>query len=278
MSKAGYILAIALLLGTGCYDSRFSEEAPRPDEIAVNYTLRQLKEEFRLDEALIKGDIIVKGRITTSDREGNFYRTLFIEEEGCGMELMLGLHQLHNDYPEGMEVAIEMKGMKLCRERGIIRLGHPPVAGSGFTLDYIASSRSELDPVLHRLSFDPQPLAPRRCTTEELTKEMCGALVCVTGLHFVPEIREEGVPADESWKGNKRFEDADGNCLFSYVRPYARFAEHTIPEGVCSLTGILQYDERNGGYFGIKIRDEHDCQIQTSHSGNGGPSAARRLM
>ena len=62
-----------------------------------------------------------------------------------------------------------------------------------------------------------------------------------------------------TWAGYKRFTDADGNAVYTYVRRYARFADAEVPAGTVSLTGILQYDAAGDGRYILKLRDENDC-------------------
>lgn len=60
--------------------------------------------------------------------------------------------------------------------------------------------------------------------------------------------------------GYKRFTDAGGAEIYTYVRNYAEFAGEEVPAGKsCSLTGILQYDDAGKGRYLLKIRDENDC-------------------
>ena len=54
--------------------------------------------------------------------------------------------------------------------------------------------------------------------------------------------------------------DSDGNIVYTYVRPYARFADADVPAGTVSLTGILQYDAAGDGRYILKPRDESDCR------------------
>lgn len=58
----------------------------------------------------------------------------------------------------------------------------------------------------------------------------------------------------------KRFTDAGGAEIYTYVRNYAGFAGEEVPAGKsCSLTGILQYDDAGKGRYLLKLRDENDC-------------------
>ena len=97
----------------------------------------------------------------------------------------------------------------------------------------------------------PSP-APRAIPA--LTESRCGTLVRIDGVRDTPEDLSAA-----TWVGYKRFTDADGNAVYTYVRRYARFADAEVPAGTGSLTGILQYDAAGDGRYILKLRDENDC-------------------
>lgn len=250
-------LATLAVLSAGCHDSRFGEPAGGGEPQPLTTTIAHVCRTFTGEPTLVTGDLRVEGRVTTSDRAENFYRTFCIEEEGAAIEVMAGLDHLHNDFPEGTLVRLSLKGFALGRYRGVLQLGRMPAAGSGFATDFIGSSRAALDRAAERIETPPVPAEPAIRRIDELTAVMCGTLVRIDGLHYAPEEAEP--EPGTSWAGYRRFEDDRGAEIYTYVRAYARFAEEEVPAGRCSLRGILQYDERSGGRYIIKLRDEEDC-------------------
>ena len=87
------LLGVALL-AAGCYDSRFGERGDDATPEPVTATIRQLREKFAGTTFPVTGDIVVSGRVTTSDYDENFYRTFCIEEDGAGIEVMAGIDHL----------------------------------------------------------------------------------------------------------------------------------------------------------------------------------------
>lgn len=69
---------------------------------------------------MIATDVVVSGRVNTSDAEENFYRTFCVEEDGAGLEVMAGIDHLHNDFPPGSRVTLRLKGLALGESRGIL--------------------------------------------------------------------------------------------------------------------------------------------------------------
>ena len=246
-------LLCALLLTAGCYDSRFGERSGGTDPEPVTASISQLRELYAGTTFVITGEVVVSGRVNTSDTGENFYRTFCIEEDGAGLEVMAGIDHLHNDFPTGSHITLRLKGLALGQSNGVLQAGRKPAAGSGFATDYLGS-KAALDAAVARSGEVPQPLTPTLLTIPELTPKRCGTLVRIDGLRYTPEDLTPG-----TWAGQKRFTDAQGAEIYTYVRNYARFAGDGMPTGSCSLTGILQYDDSGKGRYLLKLRDESDC-------------------
>ena len=135
----------------------------------------------------------------------------------------------------------------------MLQAGRPPAAGSGYATDYIGS-RAALGAVLVRSGEALAAPSPAPLAIPALTESRCGTLVRIDGVRYTPEDLSAA-----TWAGYKRFTDADGNAVYTYVRRYARFTDAEVPAGTVSLTGILQYDAAGDGRYILKLRDENDC-------------------
>ena len=211
-------LLCAFLLLTGCYDSRFGERSGGEEPEPATATIAQLRQLYAGTTFVIATDVVVSGRVNTSDAEENFYRTFCVEEDGAGLEVMAGIDHLHNDFPPGSRITLRLKGLALGESRGILQVGRKPAAGSGFATDYLGS-KAALDAAVSRTGEAPQPVAPALLTIAELTPKRCGTLVRIDGLSYTPEDLTPG-----TWAGYKRFTDAGGAEIYTYVRNYAGFA------------------------------------------------------
>ena len=299
--------AVAALLLTGCYDSRFGEPDDDGEGKPATETIAALRDRYAGTPFTVTGDIVVTGRVASCDRAENFYRTLCICDAEAGLEVMAGIDHLHNDFPIGSRVTLSLRGLAVAESRGVLQAGRPPAAGSGYATDYIGS-RAALGSVLVRsgealAAPSPAPLAipaltesrgvlqagrppaagsgyatdyigsraalgsvlvrsgealaapsPAPLAIPALTESRCGTLVRIDGVRYTPEDLSAA-----TWAGYKRFTDADGNAVYTYVRRYARFADAEVPAGTVSLTGILQYDAAGDGRYILKLRDENDC-------------------
>lgn len=164
-----------------------------------------------------------------------------------------GIDHLHNDFPIGSRVTLSLRGLAVAESRGVLQAGRPPAAGSGYATDYIGS-RAALGAVLVRSGEALAAPSPAPLAIPALTESRCGTLVRIDGVRYTPEDLSAA-----TWVGYKRFTDADGNAVYTYVRRYARFADAKVPAGTVSLTGILQYDAAGDGRYILKLRDENDC-------------------
>ncbi len=247
-----FIIGVAAPLLGGCYDSGFSERDDGAAAEPATSTIRELCELYQGTPFVVGSDVVVSGRVTTSDSAGNFFRTFCIEQDGAGIEVMAGVDHLHNDYPVGCRVTLRLKGLALGQSYGVLQAGRTPAAGSGFATDYLGS-KPALDAAVTRNGKELTPLSPTLLTLAEVTPAHCGTLVQIGGLRYDPD--ELGAA---TWAGYKRFTDASGAEIYTYVRSYAGFADKEVPIMSCTLRGILQRDA-TGNRFILKLRDEGDC-------------------
>ena len=141
--------AVAALLLTGCYDSRFGEPDDDGEGKPATETIAALRDRYAGTPFTVTGDIVVTGRVASCDRAENFYRTLCICDTEAGLEVMAGIDHLHNDFPIGSRVTLSLRGLAVAESRGVLQAGRPPAAGSGYATDYIGS-RAALGVVLVR--------------------------------------------------------------------------------------------------------------------------------
>lgn len=250
------LLPVVLLFAGGCYDSHFSEAGRGAATGESNTTLAELRGRYAGEPAAVEEEIRVEGCVTTSDRAGNFYRTLCIEQEGAALEVMVGLDHLHNDYPPGSRLLVRLRGLTLGLQYGVLQAGTRAEPGSGYATGYIGS-RPAVDAAIVRLDGG-RSVEPALLHISELTPGRCGTLVRIEALQLSPDDKEQRPAA---WGGYHTFADASGNTLRTYVRSYADFADAPIPTERVTLTGILQLEGSSSDRYMLKMRDETDCLV-----------------
>ncbi len=149
-------------------------------------------------------DLWVKGRITTSDRSGNFYKSFYIQDDanGPGIEIKVGRTSLHNDYKVGQMVYISLDGLSVGEYgfksgkyggQGTIQIGLKDPQQTKYSTSYI-----EHQYIIDRHIFrgdvsDIQAISPRKIsslpgkTDCQATSTSVGALVTISGLKYADE-------------------------------------------------------------------------------------------
>lgn len=251
-------LAVAMSF-TACYDSATTPctEVSLP---AANCTAATLRELYDGRTRLIDSDLRIVGRVTTSDSEGNFYKSMVVEDDSGAVEIMAGIIDLATVYPTGVELCINLCGCALGESRGVMQIGRDPASYSGYATDYF-SSRVLLDKHITR-GDNVSPIEAQHVVITDLRRDMCGRLVRIDQLQLRRPTAVDGVVAPSVWDGYTVFDDPSGDSVIVYTRSYADYADHAVPEGRVSLTGILQYGDIGGSRecYQLKMSHEADCQ------------------
>lgn len=209
----------------------------------------------------ITEDLVIEGYVVSDDRESNFHKTFVINDKYGGVEIMAGIYDLHDIYPETEKLYVSLKGCTLARHYGVVQVGMKSESYSGFQTDYFAS-RVLLDKHITR-SSEMMTIPPKELKIKELQAEDCGLLIKVSGLWLISEEFAEQweINTEGKWQGYNIFNDKDGNKIAVYTSDYAVYAERYIPIGSVTITGILQRGTVAGeDMFMIKMRREDDCK------------------
>lgn len=251
ISRATVCCTALLLSLSGCYDGPFEEKTPPAVAPPVTTTIAVLHSLYRGTLTAIDGQVTVAGRVTANTEGGNFYRSFLLEAAGAAVEVLIAIDALHNDYPVGAEVVLSAEGLAMDRSYGILRIGSRSKNDPN-VLDYLAS-KAAADQHLYRTHESLLTPAPLPVPIDQLTPAMAGRLCRIEGLQHTPE-----APTENCWSGEKRFTDALGHAIYTYVRPYADMASQPIPDTRCTIVGILEYDYTGEGRYLLKPRHEGD--------------------
>ena len=116
-------LLLACLALSGC--QKFTE--PEPYQFAdmePTMTLADFKALYTGSPTEITdASIVLEGKIISSDRSGNVYRTLYIEDSTAGLEVKIGKTGLYNDYKLGQTLYVKPQGLYLGTYGGSVQLG-----------------------------------------------------------------------------------------------------------------------------------------------------------
>lgn len=114
------LLAVAALL-TACEEFQpvftGNYEDPKGYEevtLTPTHTIAGLAAMYKIGNPFVMTqDIIISGKISTTDQPGNFYKSFYIQDETGGMEIKVGKNGLYNDYKEGQTIYVKCNGLSL---------------------------------------------------------------------------------------------------------------------------------------------------------------------
>jgi hypothetical protein len=264
MTRLRHIILLVLGLLAGCRETYNVPAEYADDPTLADVTLGELREYYAGATLTISDDIVVSGRVVSSDVAGNFYNTFFIEDGTGAVEIMAGMPDLDAIYRPGQRIVVRARGLAVGWGSGAMQMGLPPEAGSGFQTGYF------YHPVVISRYIsrgrDVEEVAPLALEVDDLSTEMCGRLVSIGDLHLDPleTARTWATTEPTPATGYRKFYTASGrDSLTVLTSGYATFADSALPAGSVTLTGILLYGK--GGtskdHFLLKLRNEKDVSF-----------------
>lgn len=273
---AGAIAAIAFMLAMpSCVDFSYDDIEPRIDSttLEANTTIAELKgiypgELYKITSTTFAGrdSVLIEGRIISSDKEGNIYKSLFIEDGTAGIEIKLNKTTLYNDYKLGQKVVIYCNGLHLGDYGGQIQLG-----SSYSNNGVIEISSLEGDVIIKKHIFKKgqniEEVAPIVMTPTLLNPANIGRLVqfdnvqikdtlsLVTGLTYTYADAVNKVTLNHELKSQIQ---SFTSTIVLRTSGYARFSGTTINTKQGTIVGILTYYNRT---YQLIIRDLADVKF-----------------
>ena len=159
-------------------------------------TIKNLKAMYKSKPLEVSGNVWIKGVVTSSDRTGNIYKEIYIQDETGGIDLKLGKSSLYSEYTIGQTLYVYCDGLTLGAYSGMPQLGME--ADQTSTNEY-ETSYIDLQAIIDQHVFKGQrgePVAPHVATEAEITAsinagftgELWGKLVTIKGLKYDNQI------------------------------------------------------------------------------------------
>lgn len=281
--KSYLLMLVAAFVMVGCADE--FDRPPIHEPIAanadkVNTTIYDLKYTYwddarnyidTIGQTADGEDIIIKGRVISSDETGNIYKSLVIQDETAALALSINQNSLYTTYRLGQEIVINATGMYIGKYNGLQQLGYPEwyAQGNAWEATFMAPELfkehaeingfprvAEIDTMvvsLGSLPSDPSGL----CTWQS-------QLVRLDDVMFT-EADGKATFATDNANTNRTLQDMNGNTIIVRNSNYADFRSQKLPVGTGSVVGILSY---YGTAWQILLRSAEDC-IGFSKDGKG---------
>ncbi|MDO4695762.1 DUF5689 domain-containing protein [Porphyromonas sp.] len=245
----GHVLLLVLLGGflSACnfYD-KHDPVAPLNEELPkATITIAEVKAMYKEGGNFITGDkpLIIRGQVISSDRYGNLYNELYVQDETGGIKLSLSSSALHGSYPLGSEVAMTINGLKLGKAANNLSIG---VDSNRVTKrgDKYENDRIPL-PIVHNvLKCDgvSKALVAKTVTIKEIDESLNGSLVKIKDVQFVSPDETWATPTKDNKSGESRdLQDKSGNTIIVRNSDYSTFAGTKLPNGSGEIVAIVTY-------------------------------------
>lgn len=272
--KSYLLMLIAAFVMVGCADNFDRPPIVEPTAAnadKVNTTIYDLKFKYwddarnyidTIGQTEAGEDIIIKGRVVSSDETGNIYKSLVIQDETAALALSINQSSLYTTYRLGQEVVINATGMYIGKYNGLQQLGYPEwyAQGNAWEATFMAleffqehaemngfPKVNEVDTLvvsLGSLPSDPAGLC-----------QWQSQLVRLDDVMFT-EADGKAVFAEDDASANRTLQDLNGNTIIVRNSNYADFRSQKLPIGTGSVVGILSY---YGTAWQLLLRSAEDC-------------------
>jgi len=241
-------------------------ETPKVDctesQLTATTTLQQVKEMYTFGGAkIIETDIIIEGYVVSSDKSGNIYKSISIQDKPenptAAIKISINQTNIYTKYNVGRKIYVKLKGLAVGYSFGSVQIG----VATGDGLEGILGS--ELDKYILR-SCEVSEIIPKKVAIADLNKSMLEMLIEIENVQFKSsEIGQAYGNADNTVTVNRALQSVDNSCNFLdevILRNsgFASFKNNMLPEGKGSVVAIFSnyYDD-----FQLYLRDTDDVKF-----------------
>ena len=226
-------------------------------DIKPNTTIEELKTLFWNDSTNYchqigvkeNGDhYIIAGRVTSSDYDGNIFKTLYIQDETAPLSMSINQYNLYLDHRIGQELVMDLTGMYIGKYNGMMQLGAPSwferdqCITTSFMAPELFNRHTQLNGLPDLSKVDTVLVADFSqlgSSKEELIKWQ-GQLVRFNNAKFANA--GNGTLVDEYHSsGYNQSLNVNGGSIDVRTSGYAKFWNMPVPAGNCDVVGMLGY-------------------------------------
>ncbi|MFV0190790.1 DUF5689 domain-containing protein [Empedobacter falsenii] len=134
----------------------------------------------------IAEDLIVQAYVISSDETGNFFKTISLQDKvenpTTGIQIEIDGSNLYNSYPLGAQVQINLKGLIVANDRGVMKIGS---VDPKYTIGRIPST--VMTKYMVKTCEAIQTIKPKVVSslTDALKPENLNTLVTIDGVQFI---------------------------------------------------------------------------------------------
>lgn len=251
------------------------------DSLTTNMTMQELFNMVNSANGQILSfdeEKIVEGYVITSDSTGNLFKTLSIQNDltnpTLGLQVEMDRTNLFNNYPNGSKIKINLKGLNVGYDRGMLKIGENYVDNNGVTR-VGRMAEFKINGHVVRTCDERQYATPVEFNniTELLNGGVFNTLVTIHNVQF--DNSELGnTYATSGVTVNRKLVDNQGKTMILRNSGFASFYNELLPSGSGSITVLLSaYDSNNNGSispseYQLFIRDTNDVKFDQPRFGD----------
>lgn len=262
------ILFIAI--SASCVDNNdFELPTIGPDKQYENLkSLDEIIAQYNGDPVEFIEDVTVYGYVVSDDREGNFFKSIIIQDKPenptVGLEVRIDDTNLGARYNVGRKIYIKLKGLALSKYFASFQIG----VLNGNSTDRIDAN--EYISYIDR-SSEIVDIVPTTLTIGELTDNHINTLVKIEGL----QSEEKGLTyanPDDTFSVNRNFVSCETfESIIMRTSGFSTFKSYPIPDKKGSVTAILG---KFSSDYQLYIRDTNDVNFTEEYGCNNNPTDA----
>jgi hypothetical protein len=188
--------------------------------------------------------IIIAGRVISSDRSGNIYKSLVIQDATAALSISLNSTNLYNEYRIGQEIVLDLTGMYIGKYASLQQLGYPSYdVKYGDQATFMAKAFFDEHAELNGLP-EPNKVNVLDINISDLGNSKESQLKYQSQLVRLHNVTfEEGGVATfctaHKENTNRTVKDENGVSLTVRTSGYANFWATKLPAGPVDLMGII---------------------------------------
>lgn len=231
--------------------------------LTVTNTIAQVKEMYTFGGAtVIENDVIIEGYVVSSDKSGNIYKTISIQDKPenptSAIKIAIDETNLYAKYNIGRKIYVKLKGLAVGYSFGSIQIGKAVAGELGRISSY------EINNYIIR-SCEEVEIVPKKVSISELNESMLEMLVEIENVQFkTSDLGKSYGNIENTETVNRVLESFNSNCnLVNEVivrnSGYSNFKNELLPEGKGSVVAIFSnyYED-----YQLYLRNTNDMRLE----------------
>lgn len=198
--------------------------------------------------------LYISGYVISSDKTGNFYQELFIqdalENPQYSVKIAIGVSSLYTKYDIGRKIYVKVNGLVIDKSHGEMVIGEK-INGA---LDNIRENTAK--ECIFRGCDTDNEVTPRTINPSQISDGYLGMYIKFDDLQFIFEdVESPFVNPSDSYDSYKYLMSCSSNAeVVLETSTYASFGGQIVPSGNGSVEGILSRDYSDSFYV-LRVND-----------------------